>query len=298
MSGPGKPEQEVRSLDELPMDLAKRRQGASAEIADARAMFDLADLSDQEFERELDRMKTRLERIDRIIKTRLVEGVHYGIPKDKNGNPIKSIKKPFLYQPGAEELRSIYRLRLKSTATPIIEASKEYVSVTVTIGVFDSFGRLLAERSANCNSQEGRFEKWDKSGRIFTDAREVIHNCLSMAEKRAGVFATREATGASGNFSNPEEMEKALEEASAETGEAIEGWTEEEKTKIYRLTPKAGIKTREEFATFVLKTLGHEHISTGGDVEKLELELNRRIDAKRSPLAGAGKDDLFEEAQK
>lgn len=257
-----------------------KRQEQSAAIAQRFGEFDLADLSEEQFERELDRMKTRLARVEKICKTRLVEDVHFGIPKDKDGKPVKSIKKPFLYQAGAEELRQIYRLTLKHTPeSPKVVSSKEHVDVTVTLGIYNSFGHLIAQRSANCNTREKRFQKYD-GGWIYTDAREQAHNCIAMAEKRAGVFLTREATGASGYFTNPEELERAVEAAEeAEVVSVITPWTEDEKTKVYRAVKDIGIKTADEFAKFALEVLGRKEIGTGEDVAKLLAEVELRKSA-------------------
>lgn len=273
-----------------------RRQAASQMLAAQDQVFDLADLTDEQFERELKRMETRLTRIRKIVDSRLKEDVHFGIPKTRDGKDVPGIKKPFLYAAGAEELRNIYRYTLKLVDEPSVVADAGFTSVTVTIGVFDSLGRLVCARSGNCNTKEKRFQK-SSGGWTYADAREMVHSCYTMAEKRAGVLATREATGVSALFAAPDELEKAMEDH--EDAPPATPWTEDEKTKVYKLAHGVGIKTADDFLQFATDTLGRPirdtrtDIGTGSDVEKILAEIAARKAGQRGPLAGSGEKDVF-----
>ena len=78
-----------------------RRDVGSAEMQDAGAAA-LAMMSDGEFEARLTAMKKGRERIDRINREMLREGVDYGV--------IPGTKNPTLLKPGAETLCQVYRL--------------------------------------------------------------------------------------------------------------------------------------------------------------------------------------------
>lgn len=173
-------------------------------------VFDVAELSEEDFTRGLATIRRRQERMQQILDTVLVEGVHYGNPKVRGGG--KAFEKPMLLLPGAEELAKFFRLTCRHTTDPIIQASSDYTSVIVSLGCYDVGGKLVAVRSGSCNSLEKRFKKRSGNGWTFVDAREVVHQCLAMAEKRAQTLVIRAATGATAFFCAEEEMDKALAE--------------------------------------------------------------------------------------
>jgi hypothetical protein len=254
------------------MALEHQREAASHAMQ-ARPGFDIAAIDDEEFGKGLEKIKLRQVRLQQILATVMIENVHYGNPKDRNGRPV--FKTPMLYQAGAEELRTFFRLTLKHVEAPIIVSTKEYASVTVTLGIYDSAGRLLGQRSGNCNTMEKRFARNDGKGFIYADAREMEHNCLAMAEKRAGTLITREATGSTGFFAAEEEMDKAL------ASEPAEPWSELDKKMVYARANKVGIRSADEFAKFARETLGREDVSFIGSADVKPLL--EAIDTKRKP---------------
>ncbi len=160
---------------------------------------DLADLTDPEFEEGKRRLKTVQRRMQEILETALIENAHFGNPTDSNGR--QAFKKPILFKAGAEELRRLLRLTLRRMAPDDVIAEADYVAVTVELGIFDGSGRLLATRRASCTTKEKRFKKFDSSGGwTYEDAREKLHDCTAMAEKRAGNLLTCEVSGATAFF--------------------------------------------------------------------------------------------------
>jgi hypothetical protein len=261
-----------------------QREAATQLILANRAGFDLATLSDDEFEQGLAKIATRQKRMARILETVLVDGVHYGNPKTKDGREV--FPKPILYQQGAEELRNLFRLRLRHVEDPRIIETAEYVSVTVTVAIEDSVGRLSAPRSGNCNTMERRFERKDGKGYTYKDAREMVHQCLAMAEKRAAAFSTKEVTGASAFFATQDEDAMLQHLAEAETDEP---WTEEQRQKFYAEARAAGIKTKDQLAELVKEAIGEGEVGQK-DVPKLYEALERRKGKKQTQQAELGQE--------
>ena len=202
----------VRTIDSpAPGSPEDDRERAAVSLAiRENHVFDVAELSEEEFARGLATIRRRQERMQQILDTVLIEGVHYGNPSTKGGG--KAFEKPMLLLPGAEELAKFFRLTCRHTVDPIIQATSDYTSVIVSLGCYDVGGKLVAVRSGSCNSLEKRFKKRSGNGWTFVDAREVVHQCLAMAEKRAQTLVIRAATGATAFFCAEEEMDKALAE--------------------------------------------------------------------------------------
>ncbi len=234
------------------------RRAATEEHLATRPGFDVATMQQADFEHGLVRVRTRQQRMQRILDEVMTDKVHYG-------NPNNAFPRPILLKAGAEELRTFFRFtlrRLDESRT----VTKEYCEVVVRLGIFDSVGRLIAERSGACNTMEKRFEKRKGGGYTYLDAREKLHDCLTMAEKRAGTLLTCEATGASAFFANREGMDEALESAE---GEVSPVWTDEERKRVYAAAREAGIATKIDMRNFVRDTLGRDRVETGDDVDQL-----------------------------
>lgn len=230
----------------------EQRYEATQMILANKPDFDLANLTEEEFELGLKRIKTRQIRMDRILKEVLADGVHFGNPLMNPDGPKdgpRVFPKPILLQPGAEELRNLFRLKLRHYHQAQVIETPAFCSVTVTLAVEDGAGRLLAPRTANCNTMEKRFEKRNGAGYIYKDAREMLHQCYTMAEKRAGILCTKEVTGANAFFAALDE--DAMQQHLAGEAELDEPWTEEQKKKFYTDAGTAGIKTRGELEQLV-----------------------------------------------
>lgn len=268
---------ELRGERKAMMEMQPEREAATLALKN-RPGYDIATLSDQEFEQGLERLKVRQQRMQRILDTVLHDGIHYG-------NPKNAFKKPMLLQPGVEELIKLFRLSPKHGHPPIIEATEQFTSVTVMIEIYDSMGRLLAARSGSCNTIEKRFEKKsEKGGYTYKDAREMVHNCQAMAEKRALKLAVSAATGATAFFANEEEMAEALAEDVPEPTP----WTTEEIKAVQKAAVAAGLKTRDDLKAFVSATLGREFVATGEDVATLLIALGKKkVEAEKAAASPA-----------
>lgn len=284
--------EERRGDERATMALQSQREAASHELV-AKKQFDVANLSDEQFEQGLERIRVRQKRMQQILDTALIEGVHYGNPKTSQGREV--FPKPILYQAGAEELRNLFRLQLVRVGEAVVIETKEYVSVTVTMAVMDGAGRILAPRTGNCNTLEKRFEKRGGGGWTYSDAREMVHQCYAMAEKRAGVFATREVTGATGFFAAEDEMEKALEAREAEAA-GKQPLPARDRESFVGACKRAGIP-EAEIEGFIETTLGEKRDLMVADVEPLRAALKefkaKKAGAKKAEEKGpdAGFDD-------
>jgi hypothetical protein len=244
------------------MALDLQREEAGHDLV-ARKQFDIANLSDEEFQAALGQLRLRQARMQEIIATALIEGAHYGKPTDK-------FKKKILYQAGAQELRKTFRLKTR-VLDSVVQETEEYVSARVTVAIEDIGGRLLAPKTAACNSREKRFRRFDGKGWTYEDAREVLNDCLAMAEKRAATRCTVEVTGAGAFFANEAEMEEGLAERD---GTDPEPWTDEERKAFMDKAKGSGVKSRDDLQRLILKTLGRESPIYSTDLKALYAALD------------------------
>jgi hypothetical protein len=142
----------------------------------------------------------------------------------------------------------------------IVETS-EYVSVTVYRTIVDRSGNEGGRVAASCTTKEKRFKRRDGKGYVFDDAREVLHDCRQMAEKRAEVLLVRGALGLTAFLAAEDEMDEALQQPE----KPLVPWSEDEKRRVYAAAADKGIGKRQ-FATLVQETLGRPTVGTGPDV--------------------------------
>jgi hypothetical protein len=180
----------------------------------------------------------------------LVENVHFG-------NPKNAFKHPILMQAGAEELRRLMRLTAREHDREIV-ATAEYCSCRVVIGIYGPTGAPLAVKEGACTSVEKRFARQDGGGFIYKDAREVLHNVIAMARKRAEVLATREASGATAFLAGEDEMEQALAKAEEQKNPAERPWTVAQQDQVVNGMKAIGIRTKPEAIAFQRQALGDE----------------------------------------
>lgn len=278
------------------MAIDAQREARTIELHNRKGEeLDLADLSESEFERGLERLKTVQTRMKRILETALVEDAHYGNPKTSSGKSV--FKKPILYQAGAEELARLLRLTPVRVGDLELTEGPDYVSATVTIAHQDTFGRLVCPRVGSCNSREKRFKKFDGSGFVYDDPREAVHDIVSMAQKRAMVASMRAASGATAFLA----AEDAMDEATAD--KVMTPWTAQEKKDVYDAASKKGL-SRNQFAALIEHTLGRTDVGTGDDVKALleaiakwekpakgdpqRGEVKAKMEGKQAPLSADG----------
>jgi len=276
--------QVVHTLEHAPLPTAEeagtaleiRREAASMEIAN-RPAATLATMSDEDFERGIAQLKLQQARMLRLLDEVLVENVHYG-------NPNKAFKNPILMQAGAEELRRLLRLTTRELDRETV-VTAEYCSCQITIGIYGPTGIPLATKQGACTSVEKRFVAKSGKGFIYTDAREVLHQVIAMARKRAEVLATREATGATGFLVGEEEMEKAVAEAESAADPGARPRTVEQQDQIIAGMKEIGIRTKSEAVAFQREALGAERyeaieVFTQGDAAILLAAIQAKRQSK------------------
>lgn len=225
----------------------QRRAVTEAKLADTG--YDLSMLTDTQFEDGLKRLTLVQDRIKKIIGTALVEGVHYGNPEAKGR---KAFKRKILYKSGAQELRRIMRLTLRTVHRTITE-TPEYVSAIVEVQALDSMGRVVAQATGACNSRESRFRKHGAADLwTYIDPREALHDVIAMSEKRAGTAVSLEASGATGFFADAdalEDIENAEYEVRAE-------WSDEQRGDFVRVAMKGHKMTKQQMLEWLGNYLG------------------------------------------
>lgn len=220
----------------------QRRAVTEAKLAEPGT--DLASLTDEQFEGGLAKLTLVQDRIKRLIGTALVKDIHYG---DPNG----AFKRKILFKSGAQELRRVMRLQVR-TIDKQITVEPDFVSVVVEVVAVDAMGRTVATASGACNSKEKRFRQRSGDGWTYRDPRETLHDCLAMAEKRAGVAVTLEASGATGFFADKDAIQE-IEEAEYEE-RAV--WDGEKKNEFVRIAMKVKGMTKDQMTDWLGDFLG------------------------------------------
>lgn len=215
--------------------LDRHREGVSQALA-MRPGFDLADLSEPEFEAMLERERVRQDRIRRIIKNDLVEGEDYG--------SVPGIPKPFAWEGSADKILIRMRWTCRPVEEPALTLTEEVIAATVTVGVFDSMDRLVHSVPRSCSTMERRFRNQKTKKWKFDDPREALNEVVAMAFKRGKVAATLSAAAAKHFFANPDQL------GEGEDG-GREPWTEEQWTKFKADCQTAGIKTRADYQALI-----------------------------------------------
>ena len=278
---------EIGTRPSVALELDHRREAATLALREQQA--DLAEISDQEFERRLASAKRGYERMQRIFAELMVDGVHYGT-KDQRGRNV--FKSPDLTQAGVQLLERQFRLTPELLGEPLEIVRPDFVSVTATVQVRDGAGRICAVRGASCTSQEARFferprskgfqdqaappigddeapidtatdaeVRADKRGKpLYVDAREVLHQCRTMAEKRARKLAVADATQWS---AFQKDRSRAAIEAAMKAG--ARPWTQDEFRQVMKASERAGIKKKSELKALIEKTVAHPEPPLSGD---------------------------------
>lgn len=222
----------------------QRRAVTEAKLAEPGT--DLASLTDEQFEGGLAKLTLVQDRIKRLIGTALVKDIHYG---DPNG----AFKRKILFKSGAQELRRVMRLQVR-TIDKQITVEPDFVSVVVEVVAVDAMGRTVATASGACNSKEKRFRQRSGDGWTYRDPRETLHDCLAMAEKRAGVAVTLEASGATGFFADKDAIQD-IEEAEYEVRAE---WSSEQREEFIRVAMKVNRMTKSEMLEWLEAYLGDD----------------------------------------
>lgn len=138
------------------------------------------------------------------------EGIDYGT--------VKGVSKPFLHQPGAQQLGLVFKFRPEfEKVDSIIDFDQDpvFVSYEYKCKLYHKeSGAFLGEGVGSCNNYERKY-KYYKDKRVFEDPLDRQNTIVKMAKKRAYVDATLNVTGASRLFTQDQD----LVEHDLETGE-------------------------------------------------------------------------------
>lgn len=263
--------------------LQSAREQATLQQLAGREVFDLANLSDDQFADGLKRVKLRQKRAAELLGTVLVVNVHYGT---EDG----TFKKPILKKAGAEELRTLGRLTMVHLEPPLIVTGEDFVAVTCHVGHVDKFGQILAGKRRACNSREKRF-KAKAGGWTYSDAREAQNDCLAMAEKRAGTASIVEIFGLTAFFADEDAAVASVEARDRDDGTP---WSADERAAFVLAASRVKVTGAEALQKFVADTLGETREVLQADLPQLFEALGRRlatmpVTRKTAPPAGEGK---------
>lgn len=242
MSGPGTA---VERAAAHAMD--DERWARSQQILAERAQRQLAEMSDDEFERQVALMKTARERIERVIRELFIPGKHFGNPELSGGG--RAFQKDICYQGGADVIQQVFRLTVRMIGEPIVVADEKWCSVTIRAGIYNQFGGELGQTIASCNTLEARFYKGNGNTPTWKrDPREKLNDCQAMALKRAAVRLSLAVTGGSAFFVSDEALAEALE---------VEPCSAEEREQIRNAAIAKGMKSAQ-FWELALAVTGRE----------------------------------------
>lgn len=149
----------------------------------------LAEMNQGEFEARLNGLRAGRDRLARIHRELLVEGVDYGV--------IPGTPKPTLLKPGAEKIGSFYSLA--ATFRPVITYGDGVSSPDITI-VTECCLHLGTTDGAVVNTGFGAANNWERKHRRG-EPFDLMNTLLKMSEKRSFVCAILRATATSGLYS-------------------------------------------------------------------------------------------------
>jgi len=148
----------------------------------------------QEAKRQNNALMTMMEKL-------LQDGIDYG--------QVPGIPKPFLHQPGAQQLGLVFKFRpefYKIDSVIEFEQQPVFLSYEYKCKLFhkenDTF---LGEGVGSCNNYERKY-KYYKDKTLFEDPLDKQNTIIKMAKKRAYVDATLNVTGASRLFTQDADL--------------------------------------------------------------------------------------------
>ena len=281
MSAPdGSTQQERAGASSARVAIERHREGVTM-ATQTRPGYDIADLTDDEFEAGLQRERLRQVRVRKIIMNDLIEGEDYGA--------VPGIPKPFAWEGSADKLLARMRWTCQPVGEPALTIAEEYVMASVTVGIFDSMGRLLFSVPRSCSTMERRFQNQKTKKWKFGDPREATNEVVSMAFKRGKIAATLSAACAKYYFANASQL-------SEEEDTTPDPWSPEQKQEFYQAAIKAGVRTGKQCEAFIAETLGRGVVYVT-DIEKLNAALVGYRAPGVAPVGKATFDDEPEETK-
>lgn len=141
----------------------------------------------------------------------LTEFVAKQLRREVDFGVVPGTPKPSLFKPGAEKLNRLFGLGCRYTLTDkMIDIQGNFALFTYKCEIYHlKTGNVIAESEGTCNSQEKKYKErkvWKKEGGRNvqsvepTPVADILNTLMKMAQKRAYVGATIQATGASDFF--------------------------------------------------------------------------------------------------
>lgn len=138
----------------------------------------------------VDAIVRQVEMVHDCMRRVMKEGVHYG--------KIPGTPKPSLWQPGADILNLMFGLCPEFDVISSVRQQGFIAYVVKCSSRHIASGQIRATAIASCNTKEEKYAR--TIARRECDPWDLDHTIMYMAEKRAKVAATRNATGASDIF--------------------------------------------------------------------------------------------------
>lgn len=270
---------ERQGAERAAMALERQRFDASQALAENRRAFDIADLTEQQFQDLLKREQLRLTRLRQIIKNDLVAGKDYGI--------LPGTDKPSGWEGAADKINMRMRWTPRPLGEPHIIRTGDRLMVTMTVGVFNNMDQLVGSATRSCSTKEKRFRRKGLDKWKFEDPDETLNECVAMTFKRGKLAATFSAAGIKGDFAE-EEVE--------DEGEVSEPWSDDERKGWAVTAMKAGIP-KEGLTAFVGQVLGGPRVPRKTDLPALSAAVAAyRKPGTKEAAAGEEAGVTFDEA--
>lgn len=165
-------------------------------------------------------MELHRRRMIGFFATQMQLSVDYGV--------IPTVKKPFLFKPGAEKIARLFQLYPRCTlAREISDEKQQMIEFTYTCEIWAQRQTpdlskwqdvLVTKWESSANSREKSFHKWVENQRVIRTWAEMLEqrsNIRERSEKRCFVMGVRVGAGCSGMF-EADDMEKQLATTDAE----------------------------------------------------------------------------------
>ncbi|MTI61988.1 MAG: hypothetical protein FH762_18755, partial [Firmicutes bacterium] len=162
--------------------------------------------------------KRQNEALMALMKELLKDGTDYGT--------VPGVPKPFLQQPGAQQLGLVFKFRPEfEKIDSIIDFEQEpvFISYEYKCKIYHrENGIFMGEGVGACNSYEKKY-KYYKEGIVFEDPLDRQNTLVKMAKKRAYVDAMLNVTGASRLFTQDpdglDDIDETYTNGNSEPGE-------------------------------------------------------------------------------
>ncbi|AZR72503.1 hypothetical protein BBF96_03360 [Anoxybacter fermentans] len=164
-------------------------------------------------EESIKNQKLQNKALMRLMRELLEEGVDYG--------KVKGVKRPFLHQPGAQQLGLVFKLAPKFIKIDSIfdfEREPVFMSYEFKCELYHrETGMFLGDGVGAANNYEKKY-RYLKDGTEVRDPLDKQNTIMKMAKKRAFVDAVLNVTGASRLFATEDDLEEFFTDIGTDPG--------------------------------------------------------------------------------